>query len=618
MHSVHFTKLLGVGVLGVALSSLGCQRAPATRGGEAQPSAAAERKPTLSARQLEAQKLLERRAKVPFVPGEIIAKRKATVAPSGATPPPQIRSLGFTEQRKTSGGEVVFRLSPTVGASMARGAVSDRTLEAITALKGSGQYEYVQPNYLLRVADTSANDTRFPQQWHYFVPSQAPGGIGLPKTWDTNKGSSSVVVAVIDTGILPNHPDIAGSPNVAPGFDMITDTFRANDGDGRDADPTDPGDGNAPGECNGDPGSPNSWHGSHVSGTVGVGKTNNADGVAGINWQVKVQAVRVLGKCGGSLVDINDGIRWAAGLPVPGVPNNATPAKVINMSLGGPLPCSDSPATQAAINDAVAAGTTVVVAAGNEASDASDFLPAGCNNVISVAASDFRGNLVTRYSNFGSVVDVLAPGGDVQRDDNNDNNPDGVLSTVEGGYEWYNGTSMAAPHVAGVAALLLAADGTLTPAQVEAQIRSSARARTSAQCPRPCGAGLLTAPMPSPGPTPTPGTVSLSLSPSQLDLQTGGTAPLAATVTSGGSPVAGETVTFTSAGAAIATVDPASAVTDAAGRAGTTVRGQSRGSTTVRAQAQGATAEAPVRVPSLSMLGTLAMAAIVLLILRRL
>jgi serine protease len=492
-----------VGVASLALSLVACQRSPGTRGGDPSPSPI-ERKPTLSARQREAQKLLERRVRVPFVPGEIIAKRKVAAGRSAATPPPEIRRLGFTEESKVSGGEVVFRLSPSVGATMSRGAASDRTLQAIAMLKNSGQYEYAQPNYLLRIADTTANDTRFPQQWHYLVPSQAPGGIGLPKTWDTNKGNSSVVVAVIDTGLLSSHPDIAGSPNISPGFDMIDDGFRANDGDGRDADPTDPGDGTAPGDCEGDPGSPNSWHGTHVSGTVGVGKTNNGDGIAGINWQVKVQSVRVLGRCGGSLVDIHDGIRWAAGLPVPGVPNNAPPAKIINLSLGGALPCSDSPSTQSAIDDAVTAGTTVVVAAGNEASDASGFLPAGCNNVIAVAASDFRGNLVARYSNFGNVVDVLAPGGDVERDDNNDGNPDGVLSTVEGGYEWYNGTSMAAPHVTGVAALLLAADRTLTPAQVEARIRSSARPRTSAQCPRPCGAGLLTAPLPSPGPPPTP------------------------------------------------------------------------------------------------------------------
>ena len=276
-----------------------------------------------------------------------------------------------------------------------------------------------------------------------------------------------MVVAVIDTGVLPNHEDVVGSRNYVGGFDVVTDRDRANDGDGRDGDPTDPGDGVAAGECfPGSPALPASWHGTHVAGTVGIGGTNNAVGVAGVNLRVKVQAVRVLGKCGGTIADINDGIRWAAGLPVPGVPNNPHPAKVINMSLGGRGRCTLSPSTQAAIDDAVNAGVAVVVAAGNEASDASGFFPASCEHVITVAASDYRGHLVTRYSNFGQDVDLLAPGGDVARDDNGDGQNDGVLSMVQGGYARYNGTSMAAPHVAGAAALLLAQNPRLSPSGV--------------------------------------------------------------------------------------------------------------------------------------------------------
>ena len=130
-------------------------------------------------------------------------------------------------------------------------------------------------------------------------------------------------MAVLDTGILPAEADIAGSPNLAPGFDMITDPFIANDGDGRDSDATDPGDAVVAGECG--PNEPpvdqgDSWHGSHVAGTIGVVNTNNGVGVAGANWSVTTVPVRVLGKCGGTNADINDGIRWAAGLPVPGVP----------------------------------------------------------------------------------------------------------------------------------------------------------------------------------------------------------------------------------------------------------------------------------------------------------
>jgi len=231
-----------------------------------------------------------------------------------------------------------------------------------------------------------------------------------------------------------------------------------------------------------------------VAGIIGVGRTNNHLGIAGSNWNVKVLPVRVLGKCGGSTPDIVDAIRWAAGLEVPGVPRNVDhKAKVINLSLGGRGACSEDPATQRSIDDAVAAGATVVVAAGNEAEDAAGFTPASCNNVITVAASDFNGRLVGRYSNFGKKVDILAPGGDIEQHASRDGFPDGVLSLVNNGYEYYNGTSMAAPHVSGVAALLLAQNKDLTPRQVRDELRLHAIPRSKTECPLPCGAGLLNA-----------------------------------------------------------------------------------------------------------------------------
>ena len=277
---------------------------------------------------------------------------------------------------------------------------------------------------------------------------------------------------------------------------MITDPKTANDGGGRDHDPTDPGDAVAADECStGDPASPSSWHGTHVAGTIGVGGTDNHVGVAGINWSVKVMSVRVLGKCGGTTVDINDGIRWAAGLDVPDVPKNMDPARVINMSLGTPpgVSCDDDPATQSAIRDAVEAGAIVVVAAGNDAVDASQVSPASCDNAFTVAASDARGHLVSRYSNFGPLVKIMAPGGDRQRDDNGDGHIDGILSMVKDGYAYYNGTSMAAPHVAGVAALIFAKNPDMIPGQVMARLQHDALPRDAAQCPNPCGAGLLQA-----------------------------------------------------------------------------------------------------------------------------
>ncbi len=557
----------------------------------------------------EVQKLLElqRPTEAQFVPGEVIVKMKPTRALRGA----ELSRLGLQAVRKmTSGGEIIYRIPPSTARTLSPAQARDRTLAIVRELSARPDVQYAQPNYILHIADRTPNDPRFPEQWHYFNngtgTGESPGGINLPRAWDTSTGSSNAVVAVIDTGILPNHPDIVGSPNLIAGFDMISDPGQANDGDGRDNDPTDPGDAAAPGECfPGSPALPNSWHGTHVAGTVGVGNTNNGVGVAGANWNVSLQAVRVLGKCGGTIADINDAIRWAAGLPVPGVPTNATPAKVINMSLGGPGACSVSPSTQAAINDAVGMGTAVVVAAGNEAADASGFLPASCNNVITVAASDSRGHLVSRYSNFGTTVEIMAPGGDVQRDDNGDGNPDGVLSMVhpvDGTYAYYNGTSMATPHVSGVAALWLATDPSLTPVQLLAELQNNALPRTSSQCPQPCGAGLLSA---------LRGQliVSLVLDP-DTTLDSGETTTARATVTKGGTPQPGKTVMFSTGDPSVASVSPTSAVTDANGQAQATVRGESQGNTTVTAVVDGTSASAPVQVapaqvPDLSLIGVI-------------
>ena len=442
---------------------------------------------------------LERVRPARAVPGEIIVKFRESEGPTPRLLPETATPLGLsTAAVPTSGGELIYRLN--IGVLLQAGspnAVAERVARAVAQLNTRDDVEYAQPNWIVYPSATPT-DPGYASQWHYWMngtgPGQSPGGINLPTAWDTTQGSPSVVVAVIDTGILPAHPDIAGSPNLAAGFDMISNAFTANDGGGRDADPSDPGDAVAAGECGaGEPAEPSSWHGSHVAGTIGVGHSNNAVGVAGVNWHTRVQSVRVLGKCGGSIADINDAIRWAAGLPVPGVPTNPTPARVINMSLGADVPCTSSPATQAAINDAIGAGVTVVVAAGNSAMDASGSMPASCIGPITVAASDARGFLVTRYSNFGPRIDIMAPGGDVRRDDNGDGDPDGVLSTVQGGYAYYNGTSMAAPHVAGVAALLLSHEPAQTPAGVLARLQAAAMPRDATQCPRPCGAGLLNA-----------------------------------------------------------------------------------------------------------------------------
>lgn len=356
----------------------------------------------------------------------------------------------------------------------------------IQRLKQDPDVEIVQPDYIQHAA-TVPNDTFYGSQWHYFDPV---GGIGLPNAWDMTTGSSSVVVAVVDTGYRP-HVDLVA--NIVGGYDFIADTFVANDGNGRDSDAKDPGDWSAAGACySGSPSSNSSWHGTHVAGTIGA-VSNNAKGVAGINWNVKILPIRVLGRCGGYTSDIIDGVVWAAGLPVAGVPANPYPAKVINMSLGGAHICS--PAEQMAIDAAVAAGAVIVVAAGNSNADASNYSPASCNNVMTVAASNKAGNR-SYYSNYGNVVELAAPGGDYSVDSM-------ILSTLNSGtstpgsdsYAAYQGTSMAAPHVAGVAALLLAASPSLTPAQIMSTLQTTVRpfppgstCNTSL-----CGTGILDA-----------------------------------------------------------------------------------------------------------------------------
>ncbi|MCP4225498.1 MAG: S8 family serine peptidase, partial [Actinomycetia bacterium] len=311
--------------------------------------------------------MLEGPSRLALVPGEVIVKRKVVAGEPMAASEAQLGrlQLGPVAQER-SGGEALYRIEETAIAELTPQDAEARTLAVVEELRARPEVEYAQPNYIVEIA-ASPTDPHFESQWHFFdngsEVGRSPGGISLQKAWDQNTGSPSVVVAVIDTGILPDHEDIAGSPALVPGYDMITSSHRANDGGGRDDDPTDPGDAVFANECGpGRPARPSSWHGTHVSGTVGVVRTGNGVGVAGVNWNAKVQSVRVLGRCGGTTADINDAIRWAAGLPVPSVPANANQAKVINLSLGGPAPCSSSPASQAAIDDAVNAGATVVVA----------------------------------------------------------------------------------------------------------------------------------------------------------------------------------------------------------------------------------------------------------------
>ena len=201
-------------------------------------------------------------------------------------------------------------------------------------------------------------------------------------------------VAVVDTGML-DHPDLAG--RVLPGHDFILDIERARDGNARDGDPRDEGDWTNDGDCGGFAAQSSFFHGLFVAGQIAA-NANNDVGIAGVDWAAKILPVRVLGKCGGNVEDVIAGIVWSAGLPVQGAPVNPHPAKVINLSLGGHGPCTA--AEQEAIDDAIAQGTVVVAAAGNDTDDASFFSPANCSGVITVGAMSRTGER-SSYSNFG-------------------------------------------------------------------------------------------------------------------------------------------------------------------------------------------------------------------------
>lgn len=379
---------------------------------------------------------------------------------------------------------------------------------------GDPNVEYAEPDRLLQ-ALALPTDPMFNKQWSLQDPT---GGIRAAAAWARSTGKG-VTVAVVDSGVRP-HADLAA--NLLPGYDFISDPKMAGDGGTRDADAYDPGDATAAGACGAGSGaSTSSWHGTHVAGIVAAVAGNGA-GVVGVAYDAKVLPLRALGRCGGWASDIADAITWAAGGAVSGTPVNKSPARVINLSLGGIGSCDRT--TQAAIDSARAAGAVVVVAAGNENRDMAQITPASCRGVVAVAATSVAGGRAS-YSNFGAGVTLAAPGGDKSG---------GILSTLNAGrstpttdsYVAYAGTSMAAPVVSGVVALMLAANPKLTPDQVATLLKGSARAFPAA-CSQ-CGAGLVdagaavaqaagapastpTGPTPTPTPTPTtPATLALN------------------------------------------------------------------------------------------------------------
>ena len=346
-----------------------------------------------------------------------------------------------------------------IGAQLVDADDANEDLESLAdTLRRDPSVLYVEPNAMM-VPLLTPNDARYPEQWHYF---ESTGGINAVPAWDQATGAG-VVVAVIDSGIVP-HSDL--NANLLPGYDFVSDAAAARDGDGRDANPRDEGDWYLAGECGRPTGQNSSWHGTHVAGTIAA-VTNNAAGVAGVAFGARVVPVRALAKCGGTLADIADAIVWSAGGSVAGVPANANPAKVINMSLGGSGTCGTT--YQTAINTARSLGAAVVVAAGNSNIDAINARPANCSGVITVAATTRSGGKAS-FSNFGTVVDVAAPGASILSTLNS-----GTTTPSTESYALYSGTSMATPHVAGIAALLFQAKPTATPDEIETVLKTTTR-----------------------------------------------------------------------------------------------------------------------------------------------
>ncbi|HUL64431.1 MAG TPA: S8 family serine peptidase [Burkholderiaceae bacterium] len=448
-------------------------------------------------------------------------------------------------------GASVLRLDTPLKLSEAR-AIAAKMAE-------DPEVEYAEPDMPVHAQTTPPDPSFLLRQWHFFAPTTTfsdvniqltgpnkmftpTGAANLPGAWNVTQGSPSIVVALVDNGVALTHPEVAAA--LLPGYDFVSSdvgaagglpaNFVANDGNGPDPDPSDPGDWitaadrtNFPNLCD-DPSAPpgdidSTWHGTHMAGTIvgqwGVGNPPlPGTSTAGIAPNARLLPVRALGKCGGTSSDVHDAILWAAGFAVPNAPANANPARIINLSLGAQsTTCSQTYADAIA---AVSGQALVIAAAGNEATAAVDE-PARCPGVLAVTAHTINGDNAD-YANIGPEIAISSPGGGppTQLSTN------AALDTDNGFYTWssilfgattptstetggtrsgpaiggFTGTSGATANVSGVAALILSAKPTLTPIQLRAALVGNTRPHPAGgycaagqQGANQCGSGLLDA-----------------------------------------------------------------------------------------------------------------------------
>lgn len=532
-----------IGLSAVALSAVAATASVVV----AWPSAVAQSSVKISAKQAA---ILGVPATEPAAPeeivGSIIVKLRAGSQMAQAQGGAHVRALS---NMAGIGVKAVRPMSDTASLVTLEAPVKFSQARALAArLASDPAVEYAEPDVSMKpfaVPNESAAPGLYTtKQWNLFAPATAytgmvvvpmgmpaknvtapaTGGANLPTAWDRTTGADTVVVAIVDTGIV-NHPDL-NNMGVAPfnattyvpggrflpGYDFISldplglgNDFVGNDGDGRDNNPADPGDAITAGDranplCNDNTtNQPNqdasTWHGTHSAGIVAA-TTDNAMGIAGIGWKVKVVPVRALGKCGGAMSDVADAILWAAGRTVTGVPVNANPAKIILVGAGGKVGTACSMTLQNAVDAAITDGAVVIAAAGNEGSALGISAPANCNNVISVTAHTIDGDNAT-YSNIGADAATgptisAAGGGSPATFGNPGTNPaddplwDGfyIWSTTPSGagaptapliYDKRIGTSPAAAQVAGVAALIKSIAPSATPVQIKSALTTSAR-----------------------------------------------------------------------------------------------------------------------------------------------